>query len=347
MKDNEIALRSQQLSEQTGARQADALARQGVAWQQMPGIVTGFQESYARSQQIAFQAQRQHADMLHSASDLAMDELRRKNAAEELQWAQQLHTTDMLEYQKRTAKAQTEYEEARLGKLKEDLAGAHAHQFNFTDEEIDRMNALGHALTFQGGRVDTRDATPEEQARGQANINRKKYRDSLHAALNKEVWEPKLGDYRAATPKERREVIDLYQSAHSRYGDVGGLGPEDPNALSLDPTTAPAAAPTAAGKKPAVTTTVSKVAPAEVEGRVDLALNQAKMSDYFGSSASNQGFDDQTKQAFRNWLIPMILLESERYASEPVKQRKFVDGKIAIAMHSTEGLDILLGKNRR
>src|SRR5262245_51765606 len=108
MADNDIALRSQALTEQTGQRLSNTMAQRAQLFQQMPGIVTDFQRSQAAAQQLQQSQQRHQADMLRSASELANDELRRKQAAEELQWTQQLHQTDMLEAQKNMVKAQSE-----------------------------------------------------------------------------------------------------------------------------------------------------------------------------------------------------------------------------------------------
>ena len=49
--------------------------------------------------------QKHHADMLEAASKLGIDELTRRQATEDLQFAQLLHGTDMAQYQKDTAKA--------------------------------------------------------------------------------------------------------------------------------------------------------------------------------------------------------------------------------------------------
>lgn len=121
MKDNEIALQSQQLLEQTGNRQARALEQQGQAWSHLPDMVTGFQQAYARSQQIDQAAQAHQMDMAKGASSLALDELRRKQAMEELQWTAQLHSTDMMEMDKKQKIAQTRLIEAQTDKAISDL----------------------------------------------------------------------------------------------------------------------------------------------------------------------------------------------------------------------------------
>jgi hypothetical protein len=175
MKDNEIALQSQQLSEQTGNRQARALEQQGQAWSHLPDMVTGFQQAYARSQQIDQAAQAHQMDMAKGASSLALDELRRKQAMEELQWAGQLHGADMMEMDKRQKAAQTALVEAQTQKAITDLnvdpnAGL---IMKMSEEEKDSLiEDQGITLDFSGGKVKAVPATPEQ--RSQAGARRAK-----------------------------------------------------------------------------------------------------------------------------------------------------------------------------
>lgn len=128
---DDIALQSQQFVEGVKQREMRALESQSEAWRALPGVVSAFQDSYVRSQQIRANeqqmqqgAEKHQMDQLQANAQLALDQQRMQQSEFELLLARELHNTDMLALQKREAKANVELAEARvnseLRKLEQD-----------------------------------------------------------------------------------------------------------------------------------------------------------------------------------------------------------------------------------
>lgn len=124
-----------------------------------------FRERQALVQQQQFEQDRQ-LRAASVASDLATDQLHRQQAQDDLQWAQQLHQTDMIGLQKRGMAADIALKEAQTRKAIEALGKDNMDRFWVPDAyQRDRMirdNAL--MGDFSGGRLDVRRATDEERA---------------------------------------------------------------------------------------------------------------------------------------------------------------------------------------
>lgn len=250
MKDNEIALQSQQLSEQTGNRQARALEQQGQAWSHLPDVVTGFQQAYARSQQIDQAAQAHTMEMAKGASSLALDELRRKQAMEELQWAGQLHTADMLDIQKQAALADLELHKAQTAKALKDLNHDETEDrwIGISDEARDSLIEAGMIGDLSGGKFTMRVATEQDKE------NMRKSR-ALRLSAQKMETQQALAQQRLDMQQEiaksrnenalevarlRGEMNPLYQLLHPNGNASGGA--TAPSGSLLEPDSAKSAA---------------------------------------------------------------------------------------------------------
>jgi|KBSSwiStaDraftv2_1062776.scaffolds.fasta_scaffold231201_2 hypothetical protein len=252
MRSNEIALHSQQLSEQTGARTADALSQQSEAWRHLPDVVTGFQRSYGLSQQIQQQAQAHQAEILKSSSELALDELKRKQAAEELQWAQQLHQTDMLQYQKDAMKAETDLRIAQAQKARAALS----HDVGYDDLGAMTPERLANIVISTGtkfipgrGGADAVPANEQEIQNAKDFLKQKRIDQMMEHALQGAYagYVPDLETgYWKKDQEAAKAAMENYQASHSRFGNLGDLDEGGFGALGAQSGAAPQQVPTGA-----------------------------------------------------------------------------------------------------
>lgn len=159
MVQDSAGFQSQQFGEQVAQRR-DRYAAQNIdTWSQAANVVPRFQQA----QQMVDERQIRAAKV---ASDLANDQLHRQQGLEDLQWAQQLHQTDMIGLQKRGMAAAIALQEAQARKAIDDLgAGQSAKYWDLTDEEMDYMaSELGIIGNLNGGRLEIGKATPEQSA---------------------------------------------------------------------------------------------------------------------------------------------------------------------------------------
>lgn len=128
----------------------------------------GNQDRQFREQQAVVQAQQfeqeRQIKASRAASDLASDQLHRQQAQEDLQWAQQLHQTDMIGLQKRGMAAEIELKEAQTKKMIDDLGSERVPASMVFDQE--RMDYAISELGIMADPKDrkTRAATPEERS---------------------------------------------------------------------------------------------------------------------------------------------------------------------------------------
>lgn len=166
---DDVAFRSQLFGEQVAQR------RDEYAKWQMSAMDRLADRSYqvgrdARSDLIEDQRMRmameQHSlDMNKGATDLAMDELRRKAASEELLWTQQLHTTDMLGLEKDAASLRVRMLRMQADRAERESNGdTDIHDLmRSSPEQMDYMiGHLGIMPRVNGGRV-TFDAVDDNQ----------------------------------------------------------------------------------------------------------------------------------------------------------------------------------------
>lgn len=212
---DDVALKSQQFAEQVEQRRDRYSQQLQDTWMQAPNAVTRFQQAATGQLQQQQMMQEMELDKARTASTLATDQLRRQQAAEELQYATALHQTDMIAADKRIKLAQASYEEARLKKLQESLGGTEIPATGWSDEEIDNAMAQGIKGAFKGGRFVMVEATPEEVA------GAKKRREERRTTRNRVTTES-LGQL-------RRDYRDLLQDI-----DNGEVSDEDmPRAEAL------------------------------------------------------------------------------------------------------------------
>lgn len=122
-------------------------------------------------------------DKATAAEEINTSQIRRAQAVEALAWTKELHTTDMLGLQKRQMSAATEYEEARLAKMRDDLDRADDVDLRGLDsEQMASQWAGGVAFDMRGNRVVYRPATAEETEQGKKWItDRNSYRQQQSA----------------------------------------------------------------------------------------------------------------------------------------------------------------------
>lgn len=161
---DDVAFQSQQFAEGVENRRDRYSQQMQDTWAQAPNAVTRFQQAHAMAQQGVLEQQKMQLEQAQTASTLANDQLRRQQAAEELQFAQALHTTDMIDAQKRTAVAQANFEEARLAKMQQELGGKELPTSGWTEEEVDAALSMGIKGSLQGNRFIASAATKEEIA---------------------------------------------------------------------------------------------------------------------------------------------------------------------------------------
>lgn len=159
MVQDSAGFQSQQFGEQVAQRR-DRYAAQNIdTWGQAANVVPRFQQA----QQMVDERQIRAAKV---ASDLANDQLHRQQGLEDLQWAQQLHQTDMIGLQKRGMAAAIALQEAQARKAIDDLGGGERVPASmvFTPERMDyAISELGIMADPSNG-LRTRGATAEERA---------------------------------------------------------------------------------------------------------------------------------------------------------------------------------------
>ena len=139
MKDD-IAFQSQQFVEQVAQRRDRYSAQNIDTFNKMPQAVDQFQQSYARAVQGRQQEEALQMEKSKTASSLANDELHRKQASEELQWAQALHQTDMLSLNKRGLEADINLKEAQSRRAIMDLDGSKQMEAGYAHMNPDEMD---------------------------------------------------------------------------------------------------------------------------------------------------------------------------------------------------------------
>lgn len=161
---NDIAFQSQQFAEQVAQRR-DKYSQQRInSMQQIPQAAQSFINNYQNAQNQQMQAQEHQANMAKAASSLASDELHRQQAQEELQWAQQLHQSDMLAMQKDAMAQDLALKKAQTEKAIGDLNGSRDYLFDINEHERDTLTAVqgligeGHGKDFR-----IRKATDDER----------------------------------------------------------------------------------------------------------------------------------------------------------------------------------------
>lgn len=161
MQDN-VGFQSQQFGEQVAQRR-DRYAQQNIDTAKMGmQIPAMMQETMARQQAMRINDQQ-------AASQLAYDELKRQDAMQQLQWARELHTTDMLAMQKEDFQLNLQMKRQQVEKLARD-AGMEGYDTWSRMDDYDRDAALanGVKLNLSGGRIVAEEASPEDVAAAKA-----------------------------------------------------------------------------------------------------------------------------------------------------------------------------------
>lgn len=146
---DDVGFKSQQFGEQVAQRR-DRYAEQNI-------------QTGQRMQQLPIQYQA----MQQNASQLATDELRRQDAIMQLQWARELHTTDMLAMQRDAAQVDLDLKRAQAKKIMSDIDRADdltPAYLRMDAEDRDNMIENGHFVEISGGKMRIRLATEAERA---------------------------------------------------------------------------------------------------------------------------------------------------------------------------------------
>ena len=178
MVDPNYALQSQQFAQDAanqGRQRSIAYDEMGQRpWLQLPQTLQnqqalnqqsraqGFRERQAMQQQ-AMQQRELQMEEAQSSERINSMQMERAVAAEALAWSRELHTTDMLALQRRSADAQT-----RMIEMQADEAAKKANlpqvPRGLEQEAILLMKKSGFKLDMSNGRFEVKMGTPEEQA---------------------------------------------------------------------------------------------------------------------------------------------------------------------------------------
>lgn len=187
---DDVGIRSQEFVEDGPERRRDQYsAQRQQAWRSLPDATVGrFQQTQAMAQQVQQRQQQHDREMMQSAQELAMGEIRRKTAMEELQWAQQLHGADMLEIQKKSAAATLRLQEAQVEKALKAMGDENLDKFSkladLSEPEMAYMRSeLGMDATIRGGKIEIGEVAPEKRAQARAKLEGyEKQRSEMHEA---------------------------------------------------------------------------------------------------------------------------------------------------------------------
>ncbi len=204
------AFQSQQFADRVQARTEGHIRDQGaIVSQGAQGIAQGV----LAGQEFAMKRMQVNAD-------LALNETRRQSAMEELAWARELHSTDMLAMQKEAMRAQTGLAVAQAEAARKKLGEGQTPPLSLSEEERDAALAAGIDITFKDGRPAATEATPERRKEGASRIAArdalKRFRDPEDAALAGFVMSDDLSGWRRGTPAEVDSVIGRARTIRSR-----------------------------------------------------------------------------------------------------------------------------------
>lgn len=198
------AIRSQEFAQRANARAESYIIGQGDAVRQgIHDTIGAFQQNRQiamQQQQLQMQQQQLALEDMVARSRVASQEADRQRAQEELLWARELHTTDMLEAQKKLTKAQADFEIAKLARETEKLGAQEVQMGRMRPDDVLAMQAQGFDVAFQSGRPVVVEAAPDVKTKAQREIqtreNRQRWRSPLEAAYAGEVWDQKIGDWK-------------------------------------------------------------------------------------------------------------------------------------------------------
>jgi hypothetical protein len=174
MPQDNIALRSQEfgLAANQSVEPARAAMQQSIQ-NFTSTLMQGAQMAQQRNQQNrAFDLQQQEQDVRKevAVSSIALDRVRKQQALEELNWSRELHTTAMLENQRRVSTAQADLLVAEAEEKKRNLGMAKTRPGDVPSYEMNQIIAQGSMWDPQSGAI--RDATPQEKADAQKWLDR-------------------------------------------------------------------------------------------------------------------------------------------------------------------------------
>ena len=193
-----VAFQSQMFGEQVAQRR-DRYAQQNIdtAWRgsQIPMQAIGAMQA---RQEMGYNALRQQAlqqemqlQSQQVASQLATDELKRQDAIQQLQWARELHSTDMIQMQKDMMAEDLALKRAEVQRRTRELQGGVEVQ-DFLRANPDHMvstYALGMEPYIEGNRVRFRELQDKSlQQRAQASLMRTPWqRDYTRSELTRQM----------------------------------------------------------------------------------------------------------------------------------------------------------------
>jgi hypothetical protein len=172
---NNPAFESQQFADQVQARREGHIRDQGSIFAQgVQTTIGNYQQGQQHQMQMARAQQQMQLENMQVASELALNESRRQSAIEELQWARELHSTDMLKMQKDALEAETNLRIAQAKKAEESLSGRD-EAFQFYEHDRDAALAAGMDMTFVNGRPTVIEADPEKRKAAQDRMDHKRF----------------------------------------------------------------------------------------------------------------------------------------------------------------------------
>jgi hypothetical protein len=168
---DDIAFRSQEFAQR-------ATESVQPAQQNMLRSLEHFSQTVGQAMQIRQQGrqismQQQELEMRKdlASSSIALDRIRKQQAVEELNWSRELHTTAMLENERRVSTANADLAIANASEAQQKLNKPAVDHTKLSDYEMARILAFGEKFDPKSGAVVS--ASPEEQAYGQWFLDRR------------------------------------------------------------------------------------------------------------------------------------------------------------------------------
>jgi len=169
---DDIAMRSQEFGLAANQSVQPAWNAMHQSIQNFTGtLMQGAQMAQQKAQQNrAFDLQQQEQDVRKevAVSSIALDRVRKQQALEELNWSRELHTTAMLENQRRALTAQTKVIEAEAEKKIREMGEAKIQPDRLRQEDIDQIQSSGWDWDPQSGSMV--EARPEIKSAAQKRV---------------------------------------------------------------------------------------------------------------------------------------------------------------------------------
>jgi len=192
---DDTAFRSQQFAQQATESVQPAQQNMQRSLEHFSQTMAQGVEIAQQGQQISMQQQELAMRKDLAASSLAMDRIRKQQAMEELNWSRELHTTAMLENERRisTARANLAEDESAAARKKLNQPPPGMGYGQLSDREMALIRSMGGDFSRKTGEVT--DASPEMQAQAKKDLDQQNRLIESQIAENEGSKTRMQGDY--------------------------------------------------------------------------------------------------------------------------------------------------------